>query len=255
MRIRIIKSRTSVLGASIFFLILIGLYLNRAYARIYDTIGGANLTAVSSPARFTVDIEGATSSLNYVALGDSLSAGVGTEEAAASLPRLLAGKMLATRRDINLENYAVPGYRTADLLISALPNAIAARPDIITVLIGVNDIHNQVAAAEFRKNYDLILKGLTTETAAKIYAINLPFIGAGRMMWPPYQFYFDARTREFNGIIRELAVKYQVSYIDLYTPTVSLFKKSGEHYSADLFHPSAAGYRIWADIIYDRFYH
>jgi lysophospholipase L1-like esterase len=50
-----------------------------------------------------------------------------------------------------------------------------------------------------------------------------------------------------------LAQKNNVSYIDLYSPTLKEFKKSDSYYSTDLFHPSAKGYAFWANIIYDNF--
>jgi len=244
-------NRAKFILSLIIFCAIIGFYLNRSYAHIYDTIGAANLRPVNSAGQhLIINNMATTTGSTYVALGDSLSAGVGTDRTEEYLPYLLVKKLAGDDKRIVLRNYSVPGFKTADLLGELLSPAIDTKPDIVTVLIGVNDIHNKISAADFRKNYEEILSRLTRETTAKIYVINIPFIGADKMMLPPYQFYFDSQTKEFNTIIKELAVKYSVSYIDLYTPTVALFKKSGSHYSADLFHPSAAGYKIWADIIY-----
>jgi len=250
MNIRHINRAKLVLGL-IILLAIVGFYLNRSYAHIYDTIGAANLKPVNSAGQhLIINDMTTTAGLTYVALGDSLSAGAGTDQAEESLPYLLVKRLAGADRKIVLRNYSVSGFKTADLLTELLSPAIDTKPDVVTVLIGVNDIHNKVSAADFRKNYEEILSRLTRETSAQIYVINIPFIGADEMMLPPYQFYFDSQTKEFNAIIKELTNKYSVSYVDLYTPTVALFKKAGSHYSADLFHPSAAGYKIWADIIY-----
>lgn len=152
-----------------------------------------------------------------------------------------------------MRDRAVPGARTDDLLNGLLPAAIRDNPDIVTVLIGVNDVHNDTNRAEFSANYENIIMRLRKETKAKIYLINIPFIGADNLILPPYNYLFDARTKQFNKVIQELAIKYQIKYIDLYTPTKNLFTKSGSHYAADLFHPSAEGYKIWADLIYANF--
>lgn len=251
MNIRHINRAKLILGLIIFFAI-VGLYLNRSYAYIYDTIGAANLKPVNSAGQHLIINDMAiTTSLTYVALGDSLSAGAGADRTEESLPYFLVKRLAGVDQKMVMRNYSVPGFKTADLLDELLSPAIDTKPDVVTVLIGVNDIHNKVSAADFRKNYEEIISRLTRETTAKIYVINIPFIGADKMMLPPYQFYFVSKTKEFNAIIKELAVKYAVSYVDLYAPTVDLFKKAGSHYSADLFHPSAAGYKIWADIIYD----
>lgn len=253
MNTRYNKRTKLALGFAIIF-VIIGLYLNRAYAHIYNTIGAAGLEPVNPAGKhLIVNNMTTTTSLAYVALGDSLSAGAGTDTPEHSLPYILAEKMAGKGQKVVFSNYSVPGFKTADLLNELLIPAIDAKPEVVTLLIGVNDIHNQVSASGFEKNYDQILSRLTKETKAKIYVISIPFIGARGMMLPPYQFYFDSKTREFNAIIKKLAVEYSVSYIDLYTPSVNLFKSAGSHYSVDLFHPSAAGYKIWADIIYDHF--
>ena len=247
-------AQTKIMIGFVIFLVIIGLYLNRAYAHIYNTIGAAGLKPVNSAGEHLIinNMIAATSSI-YVALGDSLSAGAGVSGSEQSLPYLLAQKMAGKDKKIVLNNYSVPGFKTGDLIDQLLAPAIAAKPNVVTLLIGVNDIHNQVSPDDFRKNYDEILSRLTKETAAQIYVVNIPFIGGSGMMLPPYQFYFDNKTREFNAVIKELTIKHSVRYIDLYTPTVALFKTAGDHYSADLFHPSAAGYKIWAEIIYDNF--
>ncbi len=229
-----------------------GIYLNRAYAHIYQTIGDAHLQEFDLTSKYMINDEvRATSSLIYVALGDSLTAGVGAHTPEDAWPYLVAKKLAGSDKKIILKSQAVPGFKTSDVISELLEQTIAEKPDLVTVLIGVNDIHNQVSRRDFQSNYEQILSRLTKETKAKIYLVSLPYIGADTLIRAPYNFYFDYQTQAFNEIIKELAIKYQLVYIDLYTPSQELFKKSGDHYSADLFHPSAKGYQIWAAIIYD----
>lgn len=239
-----------ILGIIIF--LIIAIYLNRGYSYIYDTIGLADLKKFDLNHYYMISgYSEATSSLKYVALGDSLTAGVGANRYEDSWPYLLAQKLAGENKNIILRAEAVPGYKTVDVISELLEPAIKENPDFLTVLIGVNDIHNQVSATDFRKNYENILNRLIKETKAKIYIINLPYIGSDKLIEPPYNSYFNRQTQEFNEIIKKLASKYQLKYIDLYTASYELFKKSGDHYSPDLFHPSATGYKIWAGIIYD----
>jgi lysophospholipase L1-like esterase len=97
------------------------------------------------------------------------------------------------------------------------------------------------------------LAQLTQRTKAKIYVINIPRLGATSAVLPPLDYYFDRETDSYNKIIAALAAQYQVSYIDLNTPVKAKFRFDGAHYAADSFHPSAVGYQLWADIIYDSF--
>lgn len=234
-------------------LILLGVYLNRAYSHIYGVLGEANLKPVEVNETYLINnMNGlATTTLTYAALGDSLTAGVGTDTYEEVWPYLLAQKLTGDSRQVLLNNHSIPGAMASDVIDKLLPEAIKENPGLVTLLIGANDIHNEVSAKEFRQNYEEILSRLKQETKAAIYVINIPFIGSEELMFPPYQRVFEMRTKEFNSIIKDLAEKYSVQYIDLYGPTVDLFKKSGDHYSKDLFHPSASGYKLWADIIYD----
>jgi len=243
-------------GVIIIFVIALLTYFNRSYAYIYQKIDQARLKSPDKTRVYLIEnnmnigSQTAKTSLTYAALGDSLTAGVGVDDYRESYPYLLAQYFAGNDYQITLKDRAVPGAKTKDLLSGLLPGTIDDDPDIVTVLIGVNDIHGEISQEDFKDNYDNILKRLASETKAKIYVINIPLIGANNLLLPPYNYLFDARTKEYNKIIQELALKYNVKYIDLYTPTESLFKTNGSHYAADFFHPSAEGYKIWADLIY-----
>jgi lysophospholipase L1-like esterase len=250
-------SRTLII-IGVLAVVIIGLYLNRAYAYIYNEMGRLHLESSDNKGLYTINPAAASTSattLVYAALGDSLTAGVGTTKYEDSYPYLVAQKLAGSDQRVVVQDLGIPGERTKGLLADVVPLANNNQPNIITVLIGVNDIHNQVSTATFRQNYDAILTQIAKNSTAQIYTISIPFIGANTLMLPPYQWYFDSRTREFNAIIQDLSRQHQVTYIDIYTPTENLFKQAGPHYSADLFHPSAAGYQVWAKIIYDSIHH
>jgi len=240
------------LGITIILVVLAILtYFNRSYAHIYNHIDKSALTTPDRTLTYLIaNNQMASSSLTYVALGDSLTSGVGVNNYNESYPYLLAQYFSGNDNKVVLKDRAVQGAKTKDILIGLLPAAIKDNPDIITILIGVNDIHGQIDRDDFRKNYDNILQQLTSGTKAKIYVISIPFIGANNLILPPYNYTFDLKTRQYNEIIKGLAEKYKVRYIDLYTQTEELFKKNGPHYASDFFHPSAQGYKIWADLIY-----
>lgn len=245
------------LGTVIIILVIIVLtYFNRSYAYIYQKIDEARLHSPDKLRTYVISNSNldknqtAKTNLVYAALGDSLTAGVGANDYKESYPYLLAQYFAGNDYRITLKDRAVPGAKTRDLLAGLLPGTIKDNPDIITILIGVNDVHGEISLDDFKKNYDNILKRITTETKAKVYVINIPFIGASNLLLPPYNYLFDIKTKKYNKIIKELAFKYNVKYIDLYTPTESLFKSNGSHYATDFFHPSAQGYKIWADLIY-----
>ncbi len=234
------------------FIINLTIYLNLANSFIYFRIGEGNLVNPLRQQVYYMSSEKTGPKIKYVAIGDSLTSGVGAEEYQDSYPYLLAERMAQSDGKIVFKNFSQPGLKTQDLIDFMITPAVKENPDVITLLIGVNDIHNHVGGKQFKENYEYILKRLTSETKAKIYLINIPLIGSNTIIFPPYNYYFDKETDNYNEIIKELAQTYQVKYIDLNTPTKNLLKKDGPHYSVDSFHPSSLGYKLWAQIIYDR---
>jgi len=229
-------------------ILIVGIYLNRAYGHIFD-----NIKLASSDAERTYILGSSKDAITYVAIGDSLTAGVGVNDYKDSYPYLVAQKLSQNNKKVILKDASYPGYKTEDVKDKLLDEAIADKPDIITLLIGVNDVRSSVSKETFENNYKYIVDRLTTKTNAKIYLINIPMIGANIL--PPYDGYFDSETKNFNAAIKGLAESYGLGYIDIYTPTKKEFNKSTDYYSSDLFHPSAKGYAYWTQIIYDYINH
>lgn len=242
--------KNKIIYCPIILLAIFVVYLYTANAFIYYRIGSGNLEVPSHKNLLMKNSEIATTT--YISLGDSLTAGTGVTNYEETYPYILATKMIEAGVNIKFKNFSASGYKTQDLIDELLDPTIAAKPDIVTLLIGINDIHNHIGRIQFKKNYQYILDKLTKETSAKIYLINIPYIGSNSAIIPPLDYYFETETNEYNKIIKELATQYNLPYIDLNSAEKDLFKTDGPHYAADSFHPSAIGYKLWANIIYDR---
>lgn len=235
---------------SVVVFIFLVAYLFVAHHYIYKRISDAGLKSPDTRGEYFIGSGINTGAkINYTALGDSLTAGVGVSKYEESYPYQLAQKISGGSDDITLRDRAYPGARTSDLINGLLDTAIKDRPDVVTLLIGVNDIHGNVSKTIFTKNYTEILRRLKTETKANIFTISIPYIGTASLLAPPYNSYFKYQTIEYNKIIKQLAQENNIKYIDLYTPTERMFENEA-FYSADSFHPSARGYELWSEIIY-----
>ncbi len=234
----------------LFLVITIGIYLNLSYTHIYNTIGQAALKSSDQKGTYLLGYGINPENIVYVAMGDSLTSGVGVSSYEQSFPFLIAKKISSGGNDVILKNASFPGLRVKDLNGKILEQTINQKPNIITILVGVNDIHGNIKKDEFRKSYEEILERLTKETKSQIYIISIPFIGSPELLLFPYNYYFDWKTKEFNEVLKELSNKYNIKYIDIYSETSAEYKKVGDHYSSDFFHPSEKGYLEWANIIY-----
>jgi lysophospholipase L1-like esterase len=242
------KKKILIISSAIFVFLVV--YLFAAHHHIYREISAGGLKFSDQKGEYFVGAgTDSGNSLVYTAIGDSLTAGVGAEKYEDSYPYQIAQKLSGNRAGISLRDRAYPGARTSDVVNNLLNSAINDKPDIITLLIGVNDIHGLVSKKKFTENYSEILRRLKGETKAKIFTVSVPYIGTDSLLLPPYAAYFKFETKEYNQIIKALAQSYGVEYVDLYSPTENMFETAA-FCASDSFHPSARGYALWAEIIY-----
>ena len=73
--------------------------------------------------------------MRYLALGDSYTIGTGASDESHSWPSIIARRLNA-----ELTNPSVNGYTTLDLIRDELPYLERIKPDLVSILIGVNDL-------------------------------------------------------------------------------------------------------------------
>lgn len=229
------------------FLILV--YLFFSYTRIYRYTGNVLLKSPYMTAAFTLENSQGQGAIKYVALGDSLSVGLGSQSVNETFVYQYALKLSEKFNQVNVINLGQSGATTKNLIDRQLSQAIAHNPDYITLLIGINDLHAKVTADAFQKNYHNILNELLNKTTAQIIVINLPYLGSNKLIAQPFGSVLDFRTKQFNSIIASASGDDRIKLVDLYEKTYQLFNQNPRYYSSDLFHPSAEGYMLWAKII------
>ena len=246
------KKRKIKIYILIILIVIAIVILNRSYAYIYDYIGQNDLKNPNSANSYQIKADGySTSSLKMVAIGDSLSAGVGCTDYHYSFTYQLGQKIAQEKHQtVEFYNYASPGARSQDLINSQIFNAVNDNPDIISVFVGVNDIHGIIPARKFKSNLDDIISYLQNNTKSQIILLNIPYIGSNELIWWPFDWYFGLRTMQYNQIIKGICQKHNIKCVDLYKINKNI-KKINNFYSEDKFHPSCAGYLNWSNDIYD----
>ena len=145
--------------------------------------------------------------------------------------------------DFEFINFGISGNRTCQLFDRIYQDGIAFNPDIISILIGINDVwhrHSSNIATtneQIEVNYRSILERIKKETNAKII-ILAPFTLDAPKAVPAH----DER-REVAAIIKKLAEKYADAYIPLDEAFDEAMKTQPAplYYSDDGFHPNNNG--------------
>lgn len=186
-----------------------------------------------------------TGPIVYVALGDSTGSGVGARD--GGYVARLYRRLLNLRSGSNLTNLCVSGATTAEVLRDQLEKGVEADPDLVTLGIGINDIGHGMSLDQFEKNFDEILNVLKENTVARVVVTNIPDISTAPRIPGPMRSDYQRKIVLFNQKLEEIAARYGVVVFDIYSITKRELPSHPEYFSADGFHPSDAGYELWAE--------
>jgi lysophospholipase L1-like esterase len=159
----------------------------------------------------------------------------------------------ATGRKVDLTNPAVNGFTTLDLIDRELRYVRGFKPQIVSVLIGVNDLvqgrTNEQYQAALRRIYDAV--GSLKLPAGSVVAISIPnwsVVPAARDFGDPAR--LRRLTDAFNAIAQEEAAGHGFTWIDITHVSTSKAESPG-WISADRLHPGDVQYAAWADVVWE----
>ena len=214
------------------------------------------LTREYLPAEPVLEIEGTFgppdgTPLSFVVLGDSTAAGVGVDSVDGAYATLLAERLAAKGRRVELLGVGVSGARVADLLEKQIAMAVAADPDLIFVAIGANDVTHLTPLDEVERDMVAVVTALQA-TGAEVVVAGAPDMRAAAW-YEPLRTLAGWRGRRVTAAIEAAARETGAIVVPLAKETAPHFAADPKDaYSTDDFHPGPGGYRAWADAIYPR---
>ncbi|MFH9724577.1 SGNH/GDSL hydrolase family protein [Streptomyces sp. NPDC017254] len=189
---------------------------------------------------------GPTGTVRFVVLGDSLSEGVGdrVEGAWRGWAPLLAEGLAAEGRRTALLNLAVSGALSGDVANRQAPRALAFRPHLASVVVGVNDtLRRTFDIGLLAHHLDRVLADLDAAGAILLTAC-LPDPGRMLGLPPPLARPLARRQRSVNAVVHALSVRYRAVHLHLAGDT---WTEDRTLWSADRLHPGERGHRAVAE--------
>ncbi|MFE6281110.1 SGNH/GDSL hydrolase family protein [Streptomyces sp. NPDC057877] len=183
--------------------------------------------------------------LRYVALGDSQTEGLGDGDDTVGLRGFadrLAEHLAAVDPGLRYANLAVRGRLASQVRTEQLGPALALRPDLATVVAGVNDLlRPRFNAAEVAGHLEEMFAALT---AAGAHVVTLTFPDVGRIA--PLARPVRSRVFDLNARIRAAASRHGVTVAETGRQAVATDPRL---WTADRLHASPLGHeRIAAAI-------
>ena len=180
-------------------------------------------------------------------LGDSVMTAQGLDHVEHSWARLMVAH-LSDRYRVVVLSYAMGGARTGDVLHRQVPRAETTTHDIIIISAGGNDILRAKPVWKVEKNLD--------ESVARLKAVarSIILFGVGDLGSIPRLPYPTDRLAAASGhvadrIHQRVANRHNIAKVDQWSLTTDAFNSGRHMFGPDLFHPSPAGHRAWAEAV------
>lgn len=189
--------------------------------------------------------------LRAVALGDSTLTAPGLDQADDIWIRAVVRSLAAsTGRPVELCSFGVGGSTSADVLSGQLSAALALDPHLAFVSVGANDLIRGVPARRLARNLDEIVARLR-ENGAQVVMSGVGDLGSIPRLAPPLRQMASRLGRRGDRIHAVVAERHRAIKADQWRWAAQQFRTRKDVWSADRFHPSAAGHEIWASTCWE----
>ncbi|MFF9015335.1 SGNH/GDSL hydrolase family protein [Streptomyces sp. NPDC014870] len=210
----------------------------------------ARSAAVPAPRRATGSDPAAPPPLRFAVLGDSLSEGVGdrVDGAWRGWAALLAEGLAGPGQRLEFRNLAVSGAQSREVAEYQAPAAVAFRPDLASVVVGVNDtLRHTFDIEQLARRLDRVCADLTASGAVLLTAC-LPDPGRMLALPAPLARPLARRQRAVNTLVHALSSRYDAVHLHLADST---WTDDRTLWSADRLHPGERGHRAIAARFHD----
>ncbi len=196
-----------------------------------------------------------STAIRYLALGDSYTIGTGASDESHSYPSIIARRLSETTgRQVDLTNPAVNGYTTDDLIRHELPYVQRLKPDLVSILIGVNDL----VQGRTTNRYLATLGQIYDEVAR----LSLPRGRVAAISIPTWSYapaaadfggsdHVQTLTNTFNSVAEQEAIGRGFTWVDIGEASTAGVGSAG-WIASDNLHPGDAQYAAWAEVIWER---
>lgn len=128
-------------------------------------------------------------------------------------------------------------------LYNRLDTIISQNPEKIFLMIGINDIRQNIPQETTLEYYSLIVEELKSRLPdCRIYIQSVLPVNTSTGIE-------NSRVQTLNSRLADLAADNGLTYIDLYSHMTD--SRNNFPYTVDGVHPTGEGYQIWVDILQD----
>ncbi len=152
----------------------------------------------------------------------------------------------------DIVNRGISGNTVADLYARVKSDVWNEKPDVLSILIGVNDVWHDITAAYGVEldRYEKIYTALIEETLERLPNVTLilcePFVLRGAATEEEYDRFLI--VKKYAEVVKRLAKKFNACFLPLQDKLSEMAERFGaERYLSDGVHPTVAGAGLIAE--------
>jgi lysophospholipase L1-like esterase len=150
-------------------------------------------------------------------------------------------------RHLTFINRGISGNKVSDLARRWQADTLDLKPDVLSILIGVNDLGSRVTAEQYEQQYDQLLADTVKALPKVRLVLGEPFglpVGGKKDSWEKYRADLDVR----RAIVAKLAEKYHTALVRYQTMFDEALKRApADYWIWDGVHPTFSGHQLMAD--------
>ncbi|WP_081963194.1 SGNH/GDSL hydrolase family protein [Pseudomonas sp. ML96] len=193
-----------------------------------------------------VGVELASEPLRLLLIGESTVAGVGVEVQEAALAGQLAQALSARlQRPVAWRACGENGITAGEACERLLPLALSESADLVLLVFGVNDTTHLSSLARWQQSLRALSRALSARGERVAFTGVPPIQHFSALPWLLRQL-LGRRAALLDAELRRVSAEERASY----APVALRF--SPDYLARDGYHPSALGYRVWAEQLAER---
>jgi len=143
--------------------------------------------------------------------------------------------------NVDVFNHGIPGEISIEIL-SRLNDVLRKQPDIILVMMGINDLGSGINTKEILSHYSQLIDRVKRESKAKLIVQSLLPVNFQLF---PITIFNAADILKSNDLLQSLCEKEEITFVDLYSFFTTDSNELMKEYTYDGLHLNHSGYRIW----------
>ena len=166
--------------------------------------------------------------------------------------RSLVAKLFLDDFNNVVYNRGISGHRSVDLYARIKSDVWNLSPDILTILVGVNDVWHEIECDNGVdiKRYENVYRAMISETLERVPNVKIILIEPFFIKGPATEEHFDKFlvVKDYAKVVDKLAKEFNLPIVKIQDKLEMLSKENGELYcSGDGVHLNVVGSEILAE--------